>query len=373
MATVSEIEHHFDQLVKAVESRKMEMVEKATSHTNLKQKQIHGQLEALEVALASCDSSIEFTERAFKSGNDVQILSMEKYILQSLEQLKVVKDQINPCVAENMMFIIPSSFQETKETLSQYEVDVSAASPENCQASFEDKEMVFYAGKQYSITLICHDKDNRRLRYGGQDVKPLFTGMEDNDVAVTDNNDGSYSISFCPRQGGRLKFEVAINGIPAPNCSLTKQVQWVIGDAHGKGDVTHGGFAMRGVGREGEYCCRVGDCFFETGVHGWSGKASVFNVFEKIAYGNQSITVEVGIIDYDEVNADIVQCKRKWVHQLFIAASETVVFLCTLDMERKTLNVRFASNRHAIYRFTAFRVSPFFACNSLNVIIHLST
>ena len=245
MATVSEIEHHFDQLVKAVESRKMEMVEQATSHTNLKQKQIHGQLEALEVALASCDSSIEFTERAFKSGNDVQILSMEKYILQSLEQLKVAKDQTNPCVAENMMFIIPSSVQETKETLlNQYEVDVTVPSPENCQATFEDKEMMF-PGKQYSATLICHDKDNRRLRYGGQDVRPLFTGMEVSDVAVTDNNDGSYSISFCPRQGGMLKFEVAINGIPAPNCSLTKQVKWVISDAHGNGDVTHGGYAMQ--------------------------------------------------------------------------------------------------------------------------------
>ena len=391
MATVSEIEHHFDQLVKAVESRKMEMVEKATSHTNLKQKQIHGQLEALEVALASCDSSIEFTERAFKSGNDVQILSMEKYILQSLEQLKAAKDQTNPCVTGNMMFIIPSSVQETKETLlNQYDVDVSVESPENCQASFEDKEMMFHAGKQYSITLICHDKDNRRLRYGGQDVKPLFTGMEVSDVAVTDNNDGSYSISFCPRQGGMLKFMVSINGIPAPNCSLTKQVKWVISDAHGKGVVTHGGFAMQGVWPDGEYCCRVGNCYFETGVHSWSGEVSfVFNransgnrednlwsghdMFRVWACLNQS--VEVGIIDYDEINADIVQCQKKWVHELAMATIGKLVFFCTLDMERKTLNVQIDSNHHRTllgnYQFTACRVSPFFACHSPNVVIHL--
>ena len=389
MAIVSEIDHHFDQLVKAVESRRMEMVEQATSHTNLKQKQIHGQLEALEVALASCDSSIEFTERAFKSGNYVQILSMEKYILQSLEQLKVVKDQTNPCVAENMMFIIPSSVQETKETLlNQYEVDVTVPSPENCQASFEDKEMMF-PGKQYSITLICRDKDNRRLRYGGQDVKPLFTGMEVSDVAVTDNNDGSYSISFCPRQSGMLKFEVAINGIPAPNCSLTKQVNWVISDAHGKGVVTRGGFAMRGVWPDGEYCCRVGNCYFETGVHSWSAEVSfvlnqansgpreqsVFdNMFKAIAYAHRLMPVEVGIIDYDEINADIVQCQRKWVHKLSITAFEKVVFFCTLDMEKKTLNVQVNSrqgSRHANYQFTACRVSPFLTCNSANVLIHL--
>ena len=389
MATVSEIEHHFDQLVKAVESRRMEMVEQATSHTNLKQKQIHGQLEALEVALASCDSSIEFTERAFKSGNDVQILSMEKYILQSLEQLKAVKDQTNPCVTENMMFIIPSSFQQTKEMLNQYEVDVSAASPENCQAFFEDKEMMFHVGNQYSITLICHDKDNRRFRYGGQDVKPLFTEMEVSDVAVTDNNDGSYSISFCPRQGGMLKFMVSINGIPALNCSLTKQVKWVISDAHGKGDVTHGGFAMRGVGREGEYCCRVGKVCFETGVHSWIVEVSfVFNAFAyfgnpdnsvfadilRMQMANSLMPLEVGIIDYEEINADIVQCQRKWVHKLPIAAIEKVVLSCTLDMGKKTLNVQIDSRQgshHVNYQFTACRVSPFFACNSPHVVIHL--
>ena len=45
------------------------------------------------MALASFESSNEFIEQAFKNGNDVQILSTEKYILQSLEQLKIVKDK----------------------------------------------------------------------------------------------------------------------------------------------------------------------------------------------------------------------------------------------------------------------------------------
>ncbi|CAB4039240.1 tripartite motif-containing 45-like [Paramuricea clavata] len=129
-STISEISHHFDQLLKAVESRKREMMEKATSMTNSKQKQIHTQLEILEVALASCESSIEFTEQAFKNGNDVQILSMEKYILQSLEQLKTVKDQTRPCVTEDMVFIIPSLVQETKKKLlTKYDVDVAPANP----------------------------------------------------------------------------------------------------------------------------------------------------------------------------------------------------------------------------------------------------
>ena len=109
LLTVSAINTHFHELAEAVELRRREMIEKATSFTKVKQKRIRAQLEVLEVALASCESSIEFTEQAFKNGNDVQILSMEKYILQSLEHLKAVKDQTKPCVTEDMVFLTPSS------------------------------------------------------------------------------------------------------------------------------------------------------------------------------------------------------------------------------------------------------------------------
>jgi hypothetical protein len=364
-STISEISQHFDQLMKAVESRKREMMEKATSITNSRQKQIHAQLEVLEVALASCESSIEFTEQAFKNGNDVQILSMEKYILQSLEHLKAVKDQTKPCVTEDMRFIIPSSVQEKKkELLIDYDVDVTVADTESCTASFKETEATFNPGKKYSITLICHDKNNRRLRYGVQDIKPSFTGMEVSDVAVTDNKDGSYTISFCPRQGGMLKFEVFINGTPAPNCSLTKQVKWVISDAHGKGRITDDGRTMTG---DSGYCCRVGGCYFDSGVHTWKVQLINYNFFQS--------TAEVGIIDYNEINADIARSEKKCIqkHSVPLTVGDDISF--TLDMEKRTLNVKVNSSLNGpstnSYQFTARRVSPFFACSSPRLSISL--
>ncbi len=360
-STISEINQHFDQFVKAVESRRTEMVEQATSVTNSKQKQIHAQLEVLEVALASCDSSIEFTERAFRNGNDVQILSMEKYILQSLQRLKAVKDQTKPCVTEDMKFITPPSLQETKEKLlNEYDLDVAAASPENCQASFKEEEEKFDAGKQYSISLICHDKDNQRLRYGGQDIKPLFTGMEVSDIAVTDNKDGSYAIGFCPRHGGMLKFEVSINGVPAPNCSLAKQVKWVISDVYGKGVITDGGRAMTGEGRHGDYCCRVGGCYFESGVHVWKVQLSSLFLIT---------SAEVGIVDCDEINA---RSQKTWVYKRSLTFGNSANISLTLDLEKRTLSI----TDHDLgtvnnYEFASRRVSPFFACHSPYVTIRI--
>ena len=248
-STAAEINVHFDELASAAESRRKELLEKARTLTMVKQKQIAAQSEVLEVALASCESNIEFTEQAFKNGNDTQILSVEKYILQSLDQLKAVKDQANPCVTENMVFVIPTSAPKTKETLlNKYDVDVSVASPDYCQTTFTGDEGVFLAHRQYSISLICNDENNQRLRHGNQIIEPLFTGVKVSDIAVTDNKDGSYTFAFCPLEVGMLKFELSINGIPSATCSLTKQVvEFSPWDAYANGAFTNDGRTMNGV------------------------------------------------------------------------------------------------------------------------------
>ena len=422
-STISEIYQHFDELTKAMEYRKQEMVEKATSLTNSKQKQVCAQLEILEMALASCDSSVEFTEQAFKNGNDVQILSMQKYILQSLEQLKTVKDKTEPCVTQHMMFVISSSVQETKETLlTKYDVDIAVADPANCTASFkEDKncqeaetkvscgrkhkrgksslkqkvrnETVSDVGKKSFITIICNDRNNRRLTYGGQIIKPSFTGVRVSDVVVTDNNDGSYTISFCPVQGGMLLFEVSINEVPAPNCSLTKQVKWVISDVYGSGNITNGGNTMNGLGSGGQYCWRIGSCSFESGVHTWKvqmryevrndnlhGNYEYCEDYDAFEYNNgrervKNASGEIGIIDCDNIKADIASSKKKWVCQRsFSCHFPTEILSLTLDMENRTLKIQednVGQSGYNRYQFSARRVSPFFACHSPNMSISL--
>ncbi len=258
----------------------------------------------------------------------------------------------------------------------------------------DEAETPMEVGKQYSITLICHDKDNRRLRCGGQDIKPSFTGMEVSNVAVTDNNDGSYTIGFCPRQGGMLKFEVSINEVPAPNCSLAKQVKWFISDVHGSGIITDGGLTMSGGGCQGEYCWRVGGCYFESGVHTWKVRLSEQNndnrgkgMYNQYQYGYQyeyypvKSSVEVGIIDFNEINANIAQSSKKWVYTHSVQSGCIENISLTLDMENRTLNIQVTNTRakrrpnHATnaknYQFTACRVSPFFACSSPDLCISL--
>jgi len=55
------------------------------------------QREDLKTALASMQSSVEFTEKAFENGSEVEILNMSK-------QMNSAKWQLEPCVDDGLKF-----------------------------------------------------------------------------------------------------------------------------------------------------------------------------------------------------------------------------------------------------------------------------
>ena len=322
------INQHFDELSKVMEAKRGELIQKATTLTSSKQKQIQAQREQLEMALASCESSIEFTEQAFKNGNDVQVLSMQKYILQSLEDLKRVKDQTQPCVTEDMTFAISMSVNDIGNKLfNGYAVDDVVASPGNCKASFNKPDAALKIGEQSTITIICYDKYNKRVKHGGQVIEPTISGVDVSDVTTADNNDGSHTVSFSPRQGGVMKFEMTINGHPAPSCSLTKDVKWGFSNALGNGEITNNGFTMKG--QEGITCWRIGESLFVSGVHTW--KVGCRGYFDRGS-------VEVGVIEDNGVD-NVDNGGKKMVLSISCQDYKTVNISLTLDMEKRSLNI----------------------------------
>ena len=394
------INQHFDELSKVMEAKRGELIQKATTLTSSKQKQIQAQREQLEMALASCESSIEFTEQAFKNGNDVQVLSMQKYILQSLEDLKRVKDQTQPCVTEDMTFAISMSVNDIGNKLfNGYAVDDVVASPGNCKASFNKPDAALKIGEQSTITIICYDKYNKRVKHGGQVIKPTISGVEVDDVTVNDNNDGSHTASFAPRQGGVMKFEVTINGHPAPSCSLTKDVKWGFSIAHGNGEITNNGLTMKG--QEGSTCWRVGECCFVSGVHTWKVRVDSpddgykYNDYDyDYDYDDDEGSVEVGVIEdngveKDQSKEDVGGVKR--VLSISCQQNRTVNVSLTLDMEKRSLNIslNYSDNHRNVfyadalynahrnqsstnnYKITGKQVSPYFSISSSHITLSI--
>ena len=301
------------------------LAEEAISLTTFKQKQILSQREKLEMALATCESSIEFTERAFKNGNDVQILSMNKYMLKCLENLKKTKDQTQPCVTDHLKFIVPFSVQDIDCNLLQlHSLDDSVCCPELSTATFKEPGTL-KPGKKAVITVNFCDQYRRRITYGGQYITPKFTGVTVTDVTVIDNKDGSHDVNFVPCHNGMSECEVVINGYRATNFTLKNSVTWTLDNTLGSGTISSGGLTMMAEGVEGSYCYRLGDCSFNSGINTWVVQIThqhndfydyVYNVRNYgLNYSECACGIEVGVVD-NSVHQNCAMSRQnfnKWV------------------------------------------------------------
>ena len=102
--TVQEIIEYFDELSLCLNARCEELINKVDELKNAKLKSLEIQREDLETALGSMQSSVEFTERAFNNGSEVEILNMRKQMASRLQALNSAKRQLKPCVGSGFNF-----------------------------------------------------------------------------------------------------------------------------------------------------------------------------------------------------------------------------------------------------------------------------
>ena len=102
--TVQEIINHFNELSACLDARRGELIDKVEEHKKAKLKSLEIQQEELETALGSVQSSVEFTERAFENGSEVEILNMRKQMSSRLQDLNSARWQVEPCVDDGLEF-----------------------------------------------------------------------------------------------------------------------------------------------------------------------------------------------------------------------------------------------------------------------------
>ena len=275
-STVAEITEYFDNLSKVVDVRKNELVEKATALKDAKQKQLHAQREGLETTLASCENNIEFTEQAFKNGNDVQLLNMKMYISQSLGTLKNTKSQTDPCVDEHIEFVAElSEYVIGEKLVESLTVADTKGCPENYTACFNGYDNWLKIGTKSEITITYVDDSLSGSERRNDNIKPVFTGVAVKDVSISENDDGSHNVSFVALEVGVLKFEMLINGRRAPQCTLKNGVKWTF--------------------VKWDWDTSSGDCILESGVHTWKINGDHKNCNCR----DERADFKVGVIDHD--------------------------------------------------------------------------
>jgi len=102
--TVREVMNCFDELSACLDTRRRKLIKEVMEIEKSKLKSLEIQREDLETALASMQSSVEFTEKAFENGSEVEILNMSKQMSNRLQELNSAKWQLEPCVDDGLKF-----------------------------------------------------------------------------------------------------------------------------------------------------------------------------------------------------------------------------------------------------------------------------
>lgn len=366
-ATVGEINDYFDKMSRVIAKHRNELVEQTISIKNSKQKQLHARREQFEMTLASCESSIEFTERAFESGNDTQILNMKKYIARSLQTLRSEKTKTQPEGDDYIEFVNDYSIEHFDGKVNELccVVDEKECA-ENCTISFKfPATNKLNVGNKYEVVITSKDSRGRRCRRRGQVVTPRIDGVKVSNLSVADKKDGCYTISFVPRGVGELLFTLLINGKHAPRCAFTKDVIWAMSHVYGEGPLCNGGWTMIGNGLCDTWSYRIANCYFESGSHSWRVKVEHSGCRDDECY---QADIEIGVIDHDFVHdgADLeVVLQTPGYRSVLEAYTEHMAFIwLELNMTKKKLTITPSwGTRHPVVLEVREKVSPYFATN----------
>ena len=305
-STVRKINQYFADMGSIAENKQKDFLEEASTVTSAKLKQLHLRREELELNLGSCNSSIEFTEQAFKNGNDVQILNLTKYMAQCLEILKNKNTEVNSPHDDQSMSVteLPdhanlsdrmAQFHFVENSPDMYTTTFRSAS-ENLEVEVESE-------------IIIQRKDGSTVRdknHGKIAISPCFEGVAVRDVTIVDNDDGSHTVRFCPIHVGELTFIAYMNGSTrVPGCIKTKMVEK-------KNKIPDG--------------CRIGDRSFESGIHSW-----------KIVIDHSDCCMD-GRVDF---KVGVIDCANSSTAEFhgFVKKSQEESIGFTLDMWEKELEM----------------------------------
>ena len=343
-STIEEVRKFFEGLTVMIENWKEELVARANSSAASKLEQLREQSNRLKDTLDTYESSIDFVQQAFQSGNDAQILNMKKFLSRRLNELQCLYSQTQPCVDEYMKFRNDLSVKDIEEYLvrscSMLDDQVSSA---RCTASFKESQTYLKPGKQSVITLVCKDMHGVKLKRGGMSITPIVSGVRVKDMTVTDNNDGSYDVNFVVLDTGRLWFKANVCGQPASGFDLYKNVQWEVSNVSDFGSITNEGCRMEG--QRASMCYRVGDRSFDCGIHSWVVNVSGQDPYKK---ENDDSVIVVGVIDdTKDISANGTGQAEMWVYSGL--ARSLVNVSVELDMDRKSISVK-PTTKTPVYR-----------------------
>ena len=199
------IDQHYDRVIQKLMEQKEKLKQQACDTVSQKVKTVTTQLEEVEYTQAEVLSMKALNDAIAKSSSDQEVLSIKKQVVDRMQQITDKCRKVNlPPMQQDTMEFVPANeaFPQFGLLCSEY--------PCNSK-TVVNLPKYSIKGNKTEFTIITKDNHGRTHTRGGSQVIVQLEEVNDT-IKARDNNDGTYVASFIPKQAGKAKFSVFVNG-----------------------------------------------------------------------------------------------------------------------------------------------------------------
>ena len=230
--TVQEVVECFTDLTTSLNTRCHQLITEIGELKNSKLKSLEIQREQLETALASLQSSLDFTKKALENGSEVEILNMQKHFFSRLHVLTSTKCQLEPCINEGLKFTDDKRLKGDIDKFGAVAGEVSLTFAFLSTVAMEKgEEGVMYntlCGQSIKFVITAKEYTGKRRMVGGDTFNVFITPAQSHEdgtpLNVQDCGGGMYCFCHTPMEAGNYKLSVQLKNRHVKGSPFT----WVV-------------------------------------------------------------------------------------------------------------------------------------------------
>ena len=210
---IEEVLSYSNKLIACVTDRCAELKGSIVELKEAKLKSLEVQEEELVTALGSIQSCVEFTERAFENGSEVEILNMHKQMSTRIQELNSAEWLLTPCADDAFKLKVDDELIKEVGTFGVITDVVTHASASTVTMGHGHEGVMYntLCGQRVEFTIIAKERDGQK-RKGGGDIFEVILHHTLEKINVQDCENGTYLFWFTPNKAGHYQLSVLLMG-----------------------------------------------------------------------------------------------------------------------------------------------------------------
>ena len=215
--TVQEVLSYSDKLIACVSDRCTELRCYVEELTEDKLKSLEFQEKELVTALGVIQSCVEFTEKAFENGSEVEILNMHRQMSTRLQELNSAELLLTPCADDVFKLKFDDQLIEEVGTFGVITNVVTHASASTVTMGHGSEGVMYntLCGQRVEFTIIAKERSGQKRTEGGDVFEGILQYLardKNTCIKVQDCGNGTYKFWLTPNKAGHFKLSVLLMG-----------------------------------------------------------------------------------------------------------------------------------------------------------------